>query len=158
MLRIFKSRKAIAASIAVLLVLALLVPVSAALADRSTKHVVTVPGEDRFSPYVIVIKAGEQVTWTNQDTDDHTVVSNDFFTTTDHRDTNLLLKGTVSNNGKPGMITFRFNKPGVFAYYCRFHSHLDASHQPVAPGPKGGIQDAKGNFGTPMNGIIVVLP
>lgn len=158
MLRIFKSRKAIAVSVAVLLVLALLVPVGVVLADRPSKHVVTVPGEDRFSPYVMVIKAGEQVTWVNQDTDDHTIVSNDFFTTTNHRGVNLLLKGTDSNNGNPGHITFRFDKPGVFAYYCRFHAMLDSAHQPVAPGPDGGIQDANGNFGTPMNGVVIVLP
>jgi hypothetical protein len=28
----------------------------------------------------------------------------------------------------------------------------------VAPGPDGGIQDPNGNFGTPMNGVITVLP
>ncbi len=158
MLRIFKSRKAIAVSVAVLLVLALLVPVSAALADRPNNHVVTVPEEDRFSPYVIVIRAGQKVTWSNGDTDDHTVVSNDFFTTTNHRGIDFLLKGTDNNNGKPGQLTLRFDKPGVFAYYCRFHAHLDSAHQPVAPGPDGGIQDANGNFGTPMNGVVIVLP
>ncbi len=158
MLRIFKSRKAIAVSIAILLVLALLVPVSAALADRPSAHVVTVPEEDRFDPYVMVIRAGQQVTWINQDTDDHTIVSNDFFTTTNHKGTDVLFKGTDSNGGKPGQFTLRFDKPGVFAYYCRFHAHLDANHQPVAPGPDGGIQDANGNFGTPMNGVIIVLP
>jgi hypothetical protein len=35
---------------------------------------------------------------------------------------------------------------------------LDAAYQLVAPGPEGGIQDAKGNFGTPMMGVITVLP
>lgn len=157
MLRIFKSRKAIAVSVAFLLVLALLVPVGVVLADRSRTHVVTVPEEDRFDPYVIVIRAGEQVTWSNNDTDDHTIVSNDFFTTTNHKGTDILLPGTENNNGKPGKATFRFQKPGVFAYYCRFHATLDGSHQPIAPGPDGGIQDANGNFGTPMNGIVIVL-
>jgi hypothetical protein len=27
----------------------------------------------------------------------------------------------------------------------------------VAPGPDGGIQDSKGNFGTPMSGVVTVL-
>src|SRR5512142_3089222 len=123
MLRIFKSRKVITISVAVLFVLALLAPVSTALAAHSGQNIVTVPGEDRFSPYVMVIKAGEKVTWTNMDTDDHTVVSNNFFTTTNHKDTNVLLKGTISNGGKPGQLTLSFDKPGVFAYYCRFHAH-----------------------------------
>jgi hypothetical protein len=26
------------------------------------------------------------------------------------------------------------------------------------PGPDGGIEDANGNFGTPMSGVITVLP
>ena len=38
----------------------------------------------------------------------------------------------------------------------RFHAHLDAYHQPVAPGPEGGIQDSNGNFGTPMMGVVTV--
>ncbi len=158
MFRIFKSRKAIAVSIAVLLALALLVPVGGVLAARSKEHVVTVPEEDRFDPFVTTIKVGEQVRWVNNDTDDHTIVSIDVFTTTNHKGTNVLLPGTESNGGQPGAVTLRFRKAGVFVYYCRFHAQLDAANQPVAPGPDGGIQDANGNFGTPMNGIIVVLP
>lgn len=158
MFRIVKSKKTIAVAVAILLVLALLVPLSVTMAKSSKVHTVTVPGEDRFVPFVMTVRVGDQVNWVNNDTDDHTVVSNDFFTTTDNKGTNVLLPGTDSNGGKPGVLTLRFNRPGIFAYYCRFHSHLDEFNQPVAPGPDGGIQDANGNFGTPMNGIIVVLP
>jgi hypothetical protein len=80
------------------------------------------------------------------------------FTTTGHRDVNQLLPGTDSNGAKPGKLLLRFNHVGTFAYYCRFHATLDADNQPIAPGPNGGIQDANGNYGTPMNGIITVLP
>jgi plastocyanin len=119
---------------------------------------VIVPGEDRFSPFAITIRSGQSVQWVNLDTDDHTVVSNDFFNTAGHNGTNVLLKGTDSNGGVPGTFTLHFSHPGTFVYYCRFHAHLDNFHQPVAPGPDGGIQDQNGNFGTPMNGIITVLP
>jgi len=119
---------------------------------------VIVPGEDRFTPFAQTIHAGESVQWVNTDTDDHTVVSNDFFSTTGHRGLNVLLPGTDSNGGNPGTFTLHFDHPGIFVYYCRFHSHLDTAHQPVAPGPDGGIQDANGNFGTPMMGVITVLP
>ena len=51
-----------------------------------------------------------------------------------------------------------FRHAGTFVYYCRFHAVLDADSQPKAPGPMGGIQDPDGNFGTPMNGIVTVLP
>jgi plastocyanin len=65
--------------------------------------------------------------WINRDTDDHTVVSDDAFDTADHRGTNHLLPGTDSNGGQPGRFVLRFDRPGTFVYYCRFHAHLDAS-------------------------------
>ena len=55
-------------------------------------------------------------------------------------------------------MVLRFRHPGTFVYYCRLHAKLDEFNQPVAPGPDGGIQDASGNFGTPMSGVITVLP
>lgn len=61
------------------------------------------------------------------------------------RGINLLLKA----NG--GTVSLKFNHPGVFPFYCRFHAMLDADNQSKAPGPDGGIQDQNGNFGTPMN-------
>jgi plastocyanin len=119
---------------------------------------VIVPGEDRFLPFALTIKAGDTVKWINTDTDDHTVVSNDFFNTAGNPGVDILIAGTDNNGGKPGTLTLHFKKPGLWAYYCRFHAHLDGDHQPVAPGPDGGIQDTNGNFGTPMNGVITVLP
>lgn len=119
---------------------------------------VIVPEEDRFTPFAQTIHTGDGVQWINMDTDDHTVVSDDFVNTAGHRGLNVLLPGTDSNGGQPGTVTLYFNHPGTFVYYCRFHSHLDDDHQPVAPGPDGGIQDANGNYGTPMMGVITVLP
>jgi len=119
---------------------------------------VIVPGEDRFTPFALTIHAGDFVQWTNMDTDNHTVVSNDFFNTAGNNGTDFLLLGTDANGGKPGTLVLHFSHPGTFVYYCRFHAHLDDDHQPKAPGPEGGIQDPNGNFGTPMNGIITVLP
>jgi plastocyanin len=130
-----------------------------AAADKPhVNRMVIVPEEDRFSPFALTIRSGEDVEWVNMDTDDHTVVSNDFFNTAGHNGTNVLLLGTDNNNGRPGTFRLHFSHPGTFHYYCRFHAHLDSDHQPVAPGPDGGIQDANGNFGTPMMGVITVLP
>jgi plastocyanin len=128
-----------------------------ASARHAEMHQVTVPGEDRFTPFALTIHAGDTVQWMNQDTDDHTVVSDDFFNDAGHTGTNQLLPGTDSNGGKPGTVSLTFEHAGTFVYYCRFHAHLDSAHQPVAPGPEGGIQDATGNFGTPMMGVITVL-
>jgi plastocyanin len=130
---------------------------SASAKEGSTVHVVNIPTADRFTPFVVTIHQGDVVRWVNGDTDDHTVVSDDPFTTAGHEGTNHLIAGTDSNAGEPGNYSLRFSRPGIFTYYCRFHAVLDGSNQPTAPGPKGGIQDANGNYGTPMSGVIVVL-
>jgi plastocyanin len=127
--------------------------------EKRVAHVqVIVPEEDRFTPFAQTVRAGDAVRWINMDTDDHTIVSVDSSSTTGPRRVNILIKGTENNGGKPGQVVLHFPNPGVFVYYCRFHAHLDADHQPVAPGPDGGIQDADGNYGTPMMGIITVVP
>jgi plastocyanin len=122
---------------------------------RPRTTTVNIPGEDRFAPFAVTVRVGDRVQWVNGDTDNHTVVADDAFTTAGHDDTNHLILGTASKGG-PGQFSLVFNHPGTFVYYCRFHAHLDAANQPVAPGPDGGIQDAKGNFGTPMMGIVTV--
>src|SRR2546423_14178772 len=119
--------------------------------DGAPARQIIVPGEDRFTPFAITVRVGQSVVWINNDTDDHTVVSDDAFNTAGHRGTNVVLPA----NG--GQFTLVFKHPGVFPFYCRFHAMLDADNQPKAPGPDGGIQDANGNYGTPMNGVITVV-
>lgn len=129
------------------------------LGDRPLVHQqIIVPEEDRFTPFGITIRVGDTVIWTNYDTDDHTIVSDDFLNTAGNNGTNVLLVGTDNNHGVPGTFMLNFPHPGQWIYYCRFHSHLDHDHQPKAPGPDGGIEDKDGNFGTPMMGVITVLP
>ena len=122
-----------------------------AQSSNPTVRQIIVPDEDRFTPFAATIRVGQRVQWVNNDTDDHTVVSNDTFNTAGPRGINVLLKA----NG--GTVTIKFGHPGLFPFYCRFHSMLDADQQPKAPGPDGGIQDQNGNYGTPMNGVITVL-
>jgi len=112
---------------------------------------VIVPDEDRFTPFAVTIRVGQWVTWVNNDTDDHTIVSDDAFNTAGHRGVNVVLPA----NG--GTYSLKFVHAGVFPYYCRFHSMLDNDNQPKAPGPDGGIQDANGNYGTPMSGVVTVV-
>ena len=125
--------------------------IQAAEGHHGRSHQVTVPEEDRFTPFALTVHPGDTVRWVNNDTDDHTVVSDDAFNTAGNQGANRLLPAGRS-------VSLRFTHPGTFVYYCRFHAHLDAFNQPVAPGPDGGIQDANGNFGTPMSGVITVLP
>ena len=100
----------------------------------------------------MTIHVGDTVKWVNNDTDDHTLVSDDAFNTAGHKGTNVLLRASG------GTFTLRFSHPGMFVYFCRFHAHLDSFNQPAAPGPEGGIEDPPGNFGTPMSGVITVVP
>jgi plastocyanin len=114
-------------------------------------HQVTVPEADRFTPFALQIRAGDSVKWVNNDEDGHFVVSDDAFNTAGNR-------GTDEQLPVDGSVVLRFRHAGTFVYYCKLHAKLDAFNQPVAPGPDGGIQDANGNFGTPMSGVITVLP
>lgn len=114
-------------------------------------HQVTVPEADRFTPFALTIHTGDAVRWVNNDEDEHTVVSDDRFNTTDN-------KGADDVLPVDGKVVLRFRHPGTFVYYCRLHAKLDAFNQPVAPGPDGGIVDANGNLGTPMSGVVTVLP
>jgi len=126
--------------------------------DTPRRARVIIPGEDRFTPFNLTVHAGTLVIWVNTDTDDHTIVSDDHFSTTGPHGLDIVIPGTDSNGGNPGRYAFFFAQHGTFVYHCRFHAHLDDAQQPVAPGPKGGIQDANGNFGTPMMGTVTVLP
>ena len=143
--------------LASIITVGMLSPFAVQQAEARKPNTVTgsIPGEDRFAPFAVTVRVGDTVHWVNGDTDDHTVVTDKAFTTAGHDNVNRLIKGTASPGG-PGQLSLVFNHPGTFVYYCRFHAHLDAANQPVAPGPEGGIADANGNFGTPMTGIVTV--
>jgi len=144
-------------------------------ADNPHSHhvLVGIPGEDRFAPFAIQIQAGDTVDWVNSDTDDHTVVSNDAINTANPQNIDVVVPGTDSNNGNPGVFSITFHDPGMWNYYCRFHSTPNTEYnQPFAPGPNGGIQTDKDpskcnppgsptdtcDFGTPMMGVIMIMP
>lgn len=143
--------------IVLLLTLAFLPGIAFSATRQVTKQII-VPEADRFVPFAITVHAGDTVEWINNDEDDHKIMTVDQLTTAGHHGLVHLLKGTENNGGQPGHFSLKFVVPGRFVYRCAFHSKLDEEHQPVAPGPKGGIQDSHGNYGTPMMGVITVLP
>src|SRR5438876_8064287 len=75
---------------------------------------ITIPKADRFEPFLLEIAAGGTVTFTNQDTDAHTVVS----MPTDPVDFKLLVEP-----GKSAKVTF--SQPGIYGYYCDADSSYD---------------------------------
>jgi plastocyanin len=71
-------------------------------------HEVSMAKSYRFDPDVVQIKAGESVTWTNNDNFTHTVRVD---RQADHR------------VGRGESVTIRFAKPGTYDYVCTLHSH-----------------------------------
>lgn len=119
---------------------------------------VNIAGEAQFEPLVIAVHAGDLVRWVNTDHLDHTVTSDDRFDYAVHQGLDKVIPGRDSNRGQPGYLEVEFPSPGLFVYYDKGFARLDRAGQPVAPGPLGGIQDAAGDYGTPMMGIVWVLP
>jgi len=62
----------------------------------------------RFDPKVIEIKAGESVTWTNNDNFTHTVKVED---------------GPDHKVGRGDSVAITFDRPGTYHYVCTLHSH-----------------------------------
>jgi plastocyanin len=61
-----------------------------------------------FNPQTVTIKVGETVTWTNQDSHNHTVVADD---------------GAFQSNdlANGATFSFTFDKAGTYAYHCSIH-------------------------------------
>jgi plastocyanin len=67
-----------------------------------------------FDPPNLSVRAGTAVTWVNDDDIPHTVTS------------------TAKVFGSPPLdtddkFTFRFDRPGTFAYFCKLHPHMSGT-------------------------------
>ena len=76
---------------------------------------VNIPKADRFEPFLVEMAAGGTVTFTNNDTDAHTVVS----MPTDPVDFLIVVPPGKS-------VKKTFTQPGIYGYYCNIHSDYDA--------------------------------
>jgi len=73
-----------------------------------------------FSPSVITVIAGTRITWTNNDSFEHTVTS----------DTGLFDSGTISGSGAygaGGSYSYTFITAGTFPYHCTTHPMMTAT-------------------------------
>jgi LPXTG-motif cell wall-anchored protein len=95
-----------------------------------------------FRPATIEVKAGDTVTWRNDDSTDHTATGETF-------DTGVLSKGTSGS--------FTFKRAGTFAYVCSIHATMKgtvrvaaaASDSPApAPAPSAPAPTPAPNGGT----------
>ncbi|WP_377273622.1 cupredoxin family copper-binding protein [Peterkaempfera sp. SMS 1(5)a] len=69
-----------------------------------------------FSPATLKIKAGTKVTWTNQDTDAHTVTS--------AGSGGPLHSAALATHAS---YSYTFTKPGTYAYLCTIHPFMTAT-------------------------------
>ncbi|PZH13122.1 amidase [Streptomyces sp. NTH33] len=69
-----------------------------------------------FSPATLKVKAGTTVTWTNQDTDAHTVTS--------AKAGGPLHSAALATHAA---YSYRFTKPGAYAYLCTIHPFMTAT-------------------------------
>jgi plastocyanin len=69
-----------------------------------------------FSPASLTVKAGTKVTWTNQDSDAHTVTSDG---------SGGPLNSKAMNTGDT--FSYTFTKPGTYKYLCTIHPFMTAT-------------------------------
>lgn len=80
-----------------------------------------------YTPQTITVKAGTTVTWTNQDSAQHTVTSTDGISTSANV-TNAFDSG-LFNQGQT--FSFTFSKAGTYFYECTIHKAQPAMHGEV---------------------------
>ncbi|MDI3299295.1 MAG: cupredoxin domain-containing protein [Bacillota bacterium] len=100
---------------------------------------VTVPGEDYFDPFIVTANAGDTVQWTNKDSDAHAVVS--------VPDAPASIMLTLPANQSA---SFKFDKAGVYNYYCNVHADYDTSMKRVKAHTDSSV------FPVAMEGFVVV--
>jgi plastocyanin len=91
-------------------------PAAPAAADDTPVATDTIKIENfAFGPTVATVKVGTTVTWTNNDTDPHTVTSMD----------NGPIKSPTMQQGDK--FTYTFTTPGKFEYLCTIHPFMTAT-------------------------------
>ena len=76
----------------------------------------------RFEPASIVVPVGTTVTWTNKDKASHTITAGLPRQKTGEFDRTL--SPTREGVGGAGEFTYTFDKPGVYTYFCQFHTTM----------------------------------
>ena len=87
--------------------------------------VIRILGDDAFSPSTFEIDVGQSVTFVNQHHDDHSATGSGF-------DTGVIGPGET--------VTITFDKPGRFAFGCRFHPEMTGTI--AVRGPDGTVPEA----------------
>ena len=105
------------------------------------KAKIVMPSADRFEPLAIAVKRGTQVTWSNLDSDAHTVL-------TDPGES-LQFKFVVPANGQA---SYTFDKAGIYPYFCDAHATWNSELKRVQ------ARVGSSEYPAAMEGIVFVLP
>ncbi|TMD46340.1 MAG: hypothetical protein E6I86_12865 [Chloroflexi bacterium] len=111
-----------------------------ALPLSAGKAKIVMPDADRFLPLSVAVKQGTQVTWTNLDSDAHTVLTDP--------GVSVQFKFVVPANGNA---SFSFDKPGIYPYYCDAHSTWNPELKRVQARP------GSSEYPAAMEGVVFVL-
>jgi plastocyanin len=95
---------------AIVTLLSIAVLATFAAAQSGKRATVTIK-DLKYSPATITIRAGDTVTWTNDDDRDHTVVASD----------GSFNSGTI---GSGESFSHTFEKAGKYPYGCRLHPRM----------------------------------
>jgi plastocyanin len=107
--------------------------------------VITIPNNDIFAPYMTVLNAGDSVTWLNQDSVLHTILS---APSIQGGAVNPQQFQIVLGAGKAASLTLRH--PGLYYYYCDAHTTFqDQGPAAARPGMRA--------YPVPMDGFLYVL-
>jgi plastocyanin len=105
------------------------------------KAKIVMPSADRFDPLATAVKQGTQVTWTNLDSDAHTVLTDP--------GVSVQFKFVVPANGNA---SYTFDKPGIYPYYCDAHATWNPEIKRVQ------ARAGSSEFPAAMEGVVFVLP
>ncbi len=105
------------------------------------KAKIVMPEADRFLPLSTAVKQGTQVTWTNLDSDAHTVLTDP--------GVSIQFKFVVPANGNT---SYTFDKPGIYPYYCDAHATWNTEIKRVQARP------GSSEYPAAMEGVVFVLP
>ena len=85
------------------------------VADAATPNAVVIR-DFSFTPAMITIAPGTEVTWTNQDNEPHRVVN--------AADPKLFQSAALDSNDK---YSFKFDKQGTYRYFCSIHPRMNGT-------------------------------
>jgi plastocyanin len=111
----------------------------------ASNHTIIIPNNDLFAPYIAQLNVGDTVTWVNEDTVLHTILTSP---TAQGHAVNPEQFQFVLGPGKSASITLR--QPGLYYYYCDAHAMLPDD------GPAAAHNGVRA-YPMPMDGFLYVL-